>query len=117
MCDRFNTALVTLLGGGSGRRGGKEIGEGEGSGADWGGGGRGRGGVNGLKVFEGVCGVTWANTFVGEVGRGFVGWLLACLLAKRPSNIRVYLRDGSAHTILRAATLRQKSQTKLSTVY
>ena len=30
-----------------------------------------------------------------------------CLLvAYRPSNMRVYLRDGSAQTILRAATLR-----------
>ena len=30
-----------------------------------------------------------------------------CLLvAKRPSNIQVFLRDGSAQTILRAATLR-----------
>ena len=31
-----------------------------------------------------------------------VGWLLA----ERPSNMLVYLRDGSAQTILRAATLR-----------
>ena len=39
-----------------------------------------------------------------------------CLLAaQRPSNILVYLRDGSAKTILRAATLRQKLQIKLST--
>ena len=38
-----------------------------------------------------------------------------CLLvALRPSNMRVYLRDGSAQTILRAATLREKLQTKLS---
>ena len=30
-----------------------------------------------------------------------------CLLvAQRPTNMRVYLRDGSAQTILRAATLR-----------
>ena len=28
------------------------------------------------------------------------------LVAKRPSNMLVYLRDGSAQTILRAATLR-----------
>ena len=36
------------------------------------------------------------------------------------SNMLVYLRDGSAQTILRAATLRQKLQAKLSisvTVY
>ena len=32
----------------------------------------------------------------------FVGWLLAY----SPSNMRVYLRDGAAQTILRAATLR-----------
>ena len=44
----------------------------------------------------------------GQRGRGgkrggmFVGWLLAL----RPSNRLVYLRDGSAQTILRAATLR-----------
>ena len=31
----------------------------------------------------------------------FVGWLL-----KRPSNMRVYPRDGSAQTVVRAATLR-----------
>ena len=34
-------------------------------------------------------------------------FVLFCLLvAYRPSNMRVYLRDGSAQTILRAATLR-----------
>ena len=39
-----------------------------------------------------------------------------CLLvAYRPSNMLVYLRDGSAQTVVRAATLRQKLQTKLST--
>ena len=32
----------------------------------------------------------------------FVCWLVAY----RPSNMRVYLRDGSAQTVLRAATLR-----------
>ena len=38
-----------------------------------------------------------------------------CLLvASRPSNMRVYLWDGSAQTILRAATLRYKLQIKLS---
>ena len=34
-------------------------------------------------------------------------WRFVCwLVAYRPSNMRVYLRDGSAQTILRAATLR-----------
>ena len=38
-----------------------------------------------------------------------------CLMtAQRPSNMPVCLRDGSAPTILRAATLRRKMQTKLS---
>ena len=37
-------------------------------------------------------------------GHKFVGWLVAL----RPSNMLVYLRDGSAQTVLRAATLRQK---------
>ena len=37
------------------------------------------------------------------------------LVARRPSNMRVNLRDGSAQTILRAATLRYKLQIKLST--
>ena len=32
----------------------------------------------------------------------FVGWLVA----ERPSNMRVHLRDGSAQTSLHAATLR-----------
>ena len=36
------------------------------------------------------------------------------LVVQRPSNMRVYLRDGSAQTILRVATLSQKLQTKLS---
>ena len=35
-----------------------------------------------------------------------VAGLLACLLAYRPSNMLVYLRDGSAQTSVRAATLR-----------
>ena len=41
----------------------------------------------------------------------FVCWLVAL----RPSNMLVHLRDGSAQTILRAATLRQKLQIQLST--
>ena len=35
------------------------------------------------------------------------------LVAKRPSNMLVYLRDGSAQTGLRTATLRWKLQIKL----
>ena len=45
----------------------------------------------------------------------FVGWFLACLLAERPSNTLVYLMDGSAQTILHAATLREKLQIQLPT--
>ena len=40
--------------------------------------------------------------------------LFVWLVAYRPSNMRVYLRDGSAQTSLRAATLRYKLQIKLS---
>ena len=32
--------------------------------------------------------------------------VMVCLFAYRPSNMLVYLRDGSARTILHAATLR-----------
>ena len=39
-----------------------------------------------------------------------VGWLVA----ERPSNMLVYLRDGSAQTAVRAATLRQRLQIKLA---
>ena len=46
----------------------------------------------------------------GEQESEVVWWLIA----SRPSNMRVYLRDGSAQTILRAATLRWKLQTKVS---
>ena len=42
---------------------------------------------------------------------GWVGfWVAYC-----PSNMLVYLRDGSVQTILRAATLRYKLQIQLST--
>ena len=41
--------------------------------------------------------------------------LFCWLVAYRPSNMLVYLRDGSAQTNLRAATLRQKLQIKRST--
>ena len=37
-----------------------------------------------------------------QLSEQFVSWFVAY----RPSNMRVYLRDGSAQTILRAATLR-----------
>ena len=40
--------------------------------------------------------------------------LACCLVAYRPSNMLVYLRDGSAQTILRADTLKYKLQIKLS---
>ena len=39
-----------------------------------------------------------------------VGWLLNV-----PANMPVYVRDGSAQTIVRAVTLRQKLQIKRST--
>ena len=42
---------------------------------------------------------------VGNVGASKV-CLFCLLVAYRPSNMQVYLRDGSAQTILRAATLR-----------
>ena len=41
-------------------------------------------------------------------------WLVACLLAQRPSNMPVSLRDGSALISLGATTLRQTLQVKLS---
>ena len=41
--------------------------------------------------------------------------IVCWLLASRPSNRLVYLRDGYAQTILRAATLRQKLQIELYT--
>ena len=42
---------------------------------------------------------TWPLGHRRDVDGDVLGWLL-----KRPSNMRVYLRDGSAQTILRAAT-------------
>ena len=44
----------------------------------------------------------------------YTAWFVCLLVAYRPNNTRVYLRDGSAHTILRAATLRWKLQIQLS---
>ena len=41
--------------------------------------------------------------------------LVCLLIAQYPSNKLVYLRDTSAQTILRAATLREKLQIQLST--
>ena len=43
--------------------------------------------------------------------QGFVCWLLA----EHPSDMIVYLIDGSAHTVLRTATMRYKLQIQLST--
>ena len=49
---------------------------------------------------------------VNRPGRGYanlhVNWVLfvCCLVASRPSDRLVYLRDGSTQTIVRAATLR-----------
>ena len=48
---------------------------------------------------------------LGRTETEFVCWLVAL----RPSNRLVYLRDGSARTVLRADTLRQKLQIQLST--
>ena len=56
---------------------------------------------------------TQLHTHPGQLrvcSRDFGGWLVAY----RPSNMRVYLRDGSAQTSLRAATLRWKLQIQLS---
>ena len=52
---------------------------------------------------------------VAVVDRGCSWWLLLLLLASRPSNNLVYLRDGSAQKILRADTLRRELQIQLST--
>ena len=46
---------------------------------------------------------------VGDEGVG-----VCLLVALRPSNMLVYLRDGPAQTSLRAATLTKKLQIKLS---
>ena len=54
-----------------------------------------------------VLGAAAVVVFVVIEWGGGGGFVLFCLLvAYRPSNMRVYLRDGSAQTILRAATLR-----------
>ena len=57
--------------------------------------------VGPVSVF---CGrVKWLDLqLLSQIGSlVLVGWSL-----KRPSNMRVYLRDGSAQTTVRAATLR-----------
>ena len=55
----------------------------------------------------------WLGVGLGTgIGSGL--WFVCWLLAYRPSNVLVYLRDGSAQAIVRAATPRQKSQIKLS---
>ena len=54
---------------------------------------------------ENVLGLVISNEVQLTFGREsclLVGWLAA----ERPSNMLVYLRDGSAQTIVRAATLR-----------
>ena len=51
--------------------------------------------------------------FLAGEGRGVLGcWLLGCL-SSCPSNMLVYLWDGSAHKIVRAATLRWELQIEL----
>ena len=66
----------------------------------WGGGGVGTPFVCWLVKAMGNMGLFSANCRVKFLG------LFCWLVAYRPSNMRVYLRDGSAQTILRAATLR-----------
>ena len=81
-------------------------------------------GLPGVEGAPGVRGLKGDAGFPGEPGeRGepvslglfvwslFVCWLVAC----RPSNMLVYPSNGSAQTILRAATLTWKLQIKLST--
>ena len=71
--------------------------------AEVGGGGGGGGGAGG-------CGGAWEGERDGRKRREVVGGRATsydCLLvAERPSNMRVYLRDGSAQIILRPATPR-----------
>ena len=60
-----------------------------------------------------LLGLTGNDLCVGlEAARVFV---CCWLVAQRISNMLVDLRDGSALTILRAATLRQQLQIQLST--
>ena len=87
-------------------------------GEKWRGRGRGREGVGRegstvlacYKLFSALQSVNNEHRYVSHVLGLFVCWLVAC-----PSNMLVYLTDGSAQTILRAATLRQKLQIKRST--
>ena len=62
-----------------------------------------------IKIWSLVVSIiipSWKENLRGLMLR-HVGVTLFCLLvAYRPSNKRVYLRDGSAQTILRVATLR-----------
>ena len=57
-----------------------------------------------------LCGVVWCVVWCGVVWCGVVWYrtlrVNGLLVAERPSNRLVYLRDGSAQTIVRAATLR-----------
>ena len=50
--------------------------------------------------------VQWLITQRLDKQFALVNWTITLFVAKGPSNMRVYLRDGSAQTILRAATLR-----------
>ena len=58
-----------------------------------------------------VCMCVWQGGGGGGGGGVFV---VVCWLLNIPANMQVYLRDGSAQTILCAATLRQKLQIQLS---
>ena len=69
------------------------------------------GGGGGGDDAEGWCCLPQTDhlaSLVAEVStsRSAVLFCFCWLVAYRPSNMRVYLRDGSAQTILRAATLR-----------
>ena len=64
-----------------------------------------------VEVVVGVVILLWVVVVCGSLGGRLDHWdkeavLLACLLACRPSNMLVYLRDGSTQTVARAATLR-----------
>ena len=59
--------------------------------------------------------ITFIGGILKEVSFSFILVIVCLLVAWRPSNMLVYLRDGSAQTILRAATLRQKLQIQRST--
>ena len=69
------------------------------------------GGEGVVRVCKAVAGIDKQHkytvlVFFWSEGRESDGLFVGCLLAKRPSNMPVYLKDGSPQTILRAATLR-----------